>query len=914
MNMKLSARVVARCTAALILLSLSYSASADKDIMVVLDNSGSMRKNDPTFLARGAVASFIEQLGPGTSAGMLIFDQGVTIPVPLTPIDDASKARLIESLDNINYRGQLTDSPAAIERAIYELKTKGRADANKLIVFMTDGIVDTGNAEADIEKTKWLRDELAVDAKANGIRVFAIAFTENADFFLIQSLANKTDGEYYRAMEPGALAGVFDTVYGELDTPAEPVAPAPEPEPEPVAAPPAAPPATIAAPEPAAVAEPAAEPTPAMEPESGAAVTPLPDSRLAPEPLPSSSTEELLASLTPDERLALEDISAQTGIPIEQLATELVGAEESVEVPGGRIESGGAIVMAPEPGPTAEDERRGMLILGGAALILLLLVVLVVWFLRRRAKGGEAKAAPAAAAAAADERAIPEAFLNDINHYTDDPAIQLGEKPLMVGRVAGTDTQHLDYLVVNKGTVGRRHAIIKYKDYSFWIVDQGSVNGTFVNSERLSGERQLKHGDRIGFHKYEFEFSQPEMDDGFHTVFAEPNAADATIVASAGTLAATQALDAATAMRHTAASEQHDDADALFGVEQAAADAAVEAEAPSAAFADSDVFDITGETAITPEAGITADPNDETLEESKPADPGDETLEEGGTAVFAAAPAMDTPDVGDFDSPATVITKPDAHESPAGPDGSNEQDEEDYDEDDEDLGVEINLDTIGADDHPSLILDSPPLQSPSQEDFEADASAFFEDITVGPTPDDEAGPTPDPGGDGMFDMDTGADDQAALDAKLERASALLDGDDDDGDFGELETMARSDLPIPDTNADDPNDVTLDKFIETDSFDAPETVPPVHPKTVAGEESGDVTLEAFMSTSMFESGKVELTNEDETVVPDAVPDRPGDDDNPIAGDTVVLPSSPLAKKKDDHDDDDDDDSEDPTILR
>lgn len=911
MNMKLSARVLVRCTAALILLSLSYSASADKDIMLVLDNSGSMRKNDPTFLARGAVASFIEQLAPGTSAGMLIFDQGVTIPVPLTPIDDRSKTRLIDSLGGINYRGQLTDSPAAIERAIYELKTKGRADASKLIVFMTDGIVDTGNAEADIEKTKWLRDELAVDAKANGIRVFAIAFTENADFFLIQSLANKTDGEYYRAMQPTDLAGVFDKVYGELDTPVA-VTPEPVAAPEPVAVPEAEP-EPVAAPEPVVTAEPdvtpepVVMPEPAPEPDTTAAVTPLPDSRLAPEPLPDAATAELLASLTEDERLALEDISAQTGIPIEQLATELVGADTVVDAPG-RIETGGAIVTYPEEAPTAEDERRGTMILAGAALILLLLVVLVVWFLRRRAKGGDGSAEqPTASAAAADDgRGIPEAFINDINHYTDDPAVQLGEKPLMVGRVAGTDTQHLDYLVVNKGTVGRRHAIIKYKDYSFWIVDQGSVNGTFVNTERLSGERQLKHGDRIRFHKYEFEYSQPEMDDGSNTVFAEPNAAEATIVASAATLAATQALDAVGSVRESPAAVEDDDADALFGVEQDAADAAVAAATPAAAFADSDVFDITGETAM-PEAGITADPNDE-------------TLEDGDTAAFASPPAMDMPEADDFDSPVTVITKPDEHQAPAG--ASDEDYDEDYDEDDEDLGVEINLDTIGADDHPSLILDSPPVQAPPQEDLDADASAFFEDITVGPTPDDEAGPSPDPSGDDMFDMadgDSATDDQAALDAKLERASALLDGDSDDDDgFGETETVALSDLP----GADDPNDLTLDKFIETDSFDAPETVPPVHPKTVAGDDAsddaGDVTLDAFMSTSMFESGKVELTNEDETVVPDAVPDKPGDEDNPIAGDTVVLPNSPLANKeagdKAAEDDDEDDDSEDPTILR
>jgi len=878
MNDKNSVNGLLRCLAAIILLGLSFGAvAAAKDIMLVLDNSGSMRKNDPGFLARGAVAAFIEQLDADTRAGVLIFDQGVRVPVPLTTIDDASRARLIESLNGINYRGQLTDSPAAIERAIYELKTNGLADANKVIVFMTDGIVDTGNAEADIEKTKWLRDELAVDAKANGIRVFAIAFTENADFFLIQSLANKTDGEYFRALTPADLGEVFDTVKGRLDTaPPAPVEVIVEPAIE-VEAP---------TPEPSPVAVQLPEPPP-VEEQPGPAVTPLPESRLAPQPLaPDTSTAELLASLTEEERLALEDISQQTGIPIEQLVTELVGPEEpGVESPG-TVESGGAIVTYPDEEPTVEDERLGAVILGAGVLLLLLLVIFVVWMLRRRSKAAPdtATAAAAGAEAAAPEGAIPEAFINDINHYTDDPALQLAEKPLLVGRVAGTDTEHLDYLVVNKGTVGRRHAIIKYKDYSFWIVDQGSVNGTFVNGERLSGERQLKHGDRIRFHKYEFEYSQPDMDDGFHTVFADPNAAEATIVASAETMAATQAMDVA--VQPEPGDDTEEDGDALFGIDQAAADAAVQADAPeAAAFADSEVFDITGET----EMSAAADPNDETMEDNE-------------TAVFETPPETAAPVAGEFDMQSTVITRRDELQNFADADGAE-------DEDDEELGVEINLDTVGADDHPSLILNDPPSQAPPEQDFDAEASAFFEDITVGPTPDDEEGPSPDD----LFDMGGGdADDsQSELDAKLEQATAILDGGAADG-LDEMETVARSDLPTPTPKDDDPYDHTLEQFIETDSFDAPETIPPAHPKPDDKEASGDVTLDAFMSTSMFEN--VELTNEDATVLPDAVPDRPVDEDNPIVGDTVILPSSPLAQGNKDDEEDDDDESEDPTLLK
>ncbi|HJP35253.1 MAG TPA: FHA domain-containing protein, partial [Gammaproteobacteria bacterium] len=436
-------------------------------------------------------------------------------------------------------------------------------------------------------------------------------------------------------------------------------------------------------------------------------------------------------TLTPDERQALEEISEQTGVPLEQPALELVGPETGV--PTQTVEPGGAIITYPDEQPTLEEERMGIAILAAAALFLLLLVGFVVWRLMRRGKA--ASAAVAEPGGRAEEPTMPEAFINDINRYTDDPAVQLGEKPMMVGRVAGTDTQHLDYLVVNKGTVGRRHAIIKYKDYSFWIVDQGSVNGTFVNGERISGEQQLKHGDMVRFHKYEFEFSQPEMDDGFHTVFADPNQAEATLVADASTLVGSSAMDLQPGGQEDfdvgGETPAADDGDALFDIGGGGGDSTEEGESPVANFDDADVFDITGESAMRD------------VQEADDAR-GDVT-DQGETAVF--------------DSPL-------ASEAPSGL-------MDDFEDDDEDLGVEINLDVVDEGVAPEPDYGG---QQQSDEDFDAEASAFFEDITVGPTPDDEGGPAPD-ADDDIFGIggEDDSTDQSALDAKLEQATAIMDG-------------------------------------------------------------------------------------------------------------------------------------------
>jgi hypothetical protein len=378
--------------------------------MLVLDNSGSMKKNDPRFLAPVAVRDFIGRLDEHTRVGVIVFDENVRVLTGLTPVTDASRQAILGTLGKLDYKGLFTNSPAAMERAIYELKNGGRPDAQKLIVFMTDGIVDTGNAAADLDRARWLREDLAPDAADNGIRIFGIAFTEEADFQLIQSLAQKTDGEYFRALDAGALAGVFEAINASIVRPPEPE-PAPAPAAEPVAAPPPPPPIVIE--------------------------------------VPRSDTLQ------------------------------------------------------------REERIRSFVILGAALVLFAALVAVIVLLVRRGREDLKA---------AASDQYVAEAYLNDLHGATGQPSYRLGSRPVMIGRVAGKDTTHLDYIVIPQSTIGRRHALIEFKDYGYWITDQGSINGTFVNDRPVTSEVRLKHGDRVRFHRCEFEFVMPEVGEAGMTV------------------------------------------------------------------------------------------------------------------------------------------------------------------------------------------------------------------------------------------------------------------------------------------------------------------------------------------------------------------------------------------------------------
>jgi hypothetical protein len=111
----------------------------------------------------------------------------------------------------------------------------------------------------------------------------------------------------------------------------------------------------------------------------------------------------------------------------------------------------------------------------------------------------------------------PRAVLYDISNPNDIKRFELAERSTLLGRVAGYDPE-VQYVLVKEKTVGRCHAVIERRGHSFWIMDQGSINGTFVNGERITTDRALKHGDIVAIHRHEFEFMIPEYFESESTV------------------------------------------------------------------------------------------------------------------------------------------------------------------------------------------------------------------------------------------------------------------------------------------------------------------------------------------------------------------------------------------------------------
>ena len=188
-----------------------------QDVVFIVDNSGGMQAADPHLDSVAMARDFLAKLGNERRGGVLVFDDKVALTAALNQPEALAKA-----LDKVNYRGTHANSPAAVERALYELKTNGRPEVAKAIVFMTHSGVATGNPALDADRARWLRDELSKDAAALKVQIFGLAVTDAADIQLLDALAEPTGGRYERAYAvpelPGAFSKVLAALNGELPT------------------------------------------------------------------------------------------------------------------------------------------------------------------------------------------------------------------------------------------------------------------------------------------------------------------------------------------------------------------------------------------------------------------------------------------------------------------------------------------------------------------------------------------------------------------------------------------------------------------------------------------------------------------------------------------------------------------------
>ncbi|MEN8131486.1 MAG: VWA domain-containing protein [Pseudomonadota bacterium] len=441
----------------------AWGSESKRDIVLVIDNSGSMKKNDPEFLARHALKTFISESVDNTHLALITFDQNVNLTVPLTSLSAASRPILLDAIQEIDYSGSLTNSPAAIERAIYEIALHGRDDADKSIIFITDGIVDTGNKTRDKQQEDWMLEELSTLASNLDIRIFGIAFAEAANYQLIQDLVVKTGGDHFRVLLAEDLPSVFARLE-ELYRPATTLSPQ--------------------------ESQPPKVMLDTQPPSDLKGETQIVGNN---ETLPETIKNEVLNEIT-DAKDPLNGPESLAQSKSDSMPNKLLNKVQRLY---------------------ASTDKRALVI----SALFICLVALGAFFVsrrkntpHRRKKSVPRRLRPRPVHNSSVKDNQEKALLIDINHFTSRRNHPLAKSITKIGRVnTGKHNDSIQHLLIDKPTIGREHALIEYEDDGYWLVDRDSTNGTFIDGRRVRGRALLKNGNRIRFHDIEFIFSIPSL-------------------------------------------------------------------------------------------------------------------------------------------------------------------------------------------------------------------------------------------------------------------------------------------------------------------------------------------------------------------------------------------------------------------
>lgn len=195
------------------------------DVVMLIDNSKPAFVEPDEFRRafQDALEEALKGIREDVRIAVFLFDEGVNTITGFVSLTSEHKQELLarlygegeESAPRLDFDGQLSNSPAALVRAMREFAEEGRPRAKRSILLISDGLIDVNGKGHDEELEDWIKEEFAEDAAAAGISVYGIALSKNAVFTLFHALTRKSDGAFFPVFE--SREGVtFDDIFGAM--------------------------------------------------------------------------------------------------------------------------------------------------------------------------------------------------------------------------------------------------------------------------------------------------------------------------------------------------------------------------------------------------------------------------------------------------------------------------------------------------------------------------------------------------------------------------------------------------------------------------------------------------------------------------------------------------------------------------
>jgi len=237
--------------------------AAGVDIVLVMDCSGSMRRNDPDKLILHGATMVAEMIqADGWRYGAVMFEGHVTGTLPLREVgdDEAVEAIRTELKSVYHQNGRWTDLPRGLSEAIQIFREGGDVGNERVIIALTDGADDpeSGRKMDDVDRDRgfviWLSQEMNVPIYVIGLNVNGTVSQE-----VNELISNETGAEAFDIATADQIEPTLTAILNRFRK--QPAPPEPTPTPSPIPTPTSTPsPTPTATPTPAPTMMPTVDP------------------------------------------------------------------------------------------------------------------------------------------------------------------------------------------------------------------------------------------------------------------------------------------------------------------------------------------------------------------------------------------------------------------------------------------------------------------------------------------------------------------------------------------------------------------------------------------------------------------------------------------------------------------------------
>ncbi len=190
------------------------------DIRVLIDVSGSMKKNDPKNLRLPALRLLVGLLPHNASAAVWTFGTSATPIVPLGLANEKWKKNAQLASKKIHSRDLFTNIGLALDAAVADWGKKPSKLNQRSIILLTDGMIDIG--KDDVKNTQErgrLLKQMLPEIQKTGANIHTIALSKNADHAFLKELSTKTDGGFEQTDSAEQLERIFLRLFEKTTQP-----------------------------------------------------------------------------------------------------------------------------------------------------------------------------------------------------------------------------------------------------------------------------------------------------------------------------------------------------------------------------------------------------------------------------------------------------------------------------------------------------------------------------------------------------------------------------------------------------------------------------------------------------------------------------------------------------------------------